>query len=456
MNAPTRGYTLDFIQSMMSERSGRACGWFNDLELRTVFQPTFGLPQKQVVGFEANLRGYDPAGKQVSPEILFGPVENYAETAMLDLLSTTMHVHNFFSGNASKSLLLVNLHPEVFVDYSNTTEFLKALFRHYHVSAQRIMIDIPGSALGHDQLDTAIGAYREIGCLIAVDDFGVDNTNLDSVWHTAPSLVKIGRSMIAGAVTQKRVRQSLPRAVSLLHEMGTLVMMEGIESEAEALIAIDTDADLCSGYFFGPLRETIWDFHPPRELLDQLWSAYKKRYVTLKPPEASTRVSLEDEPLYSSQIKKLRNSSPADIKRYRDERRPFINALQVMAPRVKSPADLAACSGEMWQIPGMIRCFMLDAEGKQIGADAVSPSAPPAPGVDFHELAGRPEGDWSRRDFFRRALHEPQVVQATRQYCSVTGYPHCVTFSIATRLDGKIVVICCDVDWTSHVKIQQH
>jgi hypothetical protein len=110
----------------------------------------------------------------------------------------------------------------------------------------------------------------------------------------------------------------------------------------------------------------------------------------------------------------------------------------------------------MLQIPGVIRCFLLDAEGKQVGVDAVSPNAPPAASVDFHDLAGRPEGDWSRRDFFRRAMQEPQVVQATRQYCSVTGHPHCVTFSIATRLEAKLAVICCDVDWTSHVRIQQH
>lgn len=455
MNAPARGYTLDFIQSMISERSGVAFGWFNDLELKTVFQPTFALPHNQIVGFEANLRGNDPSGRAVSPAILFGPVENYAETAMLDLLSTTMHVHNFFNANASKGLLLINLHPEVFVDHGNSAEFLAALFRHYSVSADRIMIDIPGSALENERLDDAISAYRGLGCLIAVDDFGVDNTNLDTVWHTAPTMVKIGRSMIARTVTEQRVRQILPRAVSLLHEMGTLVLMEGIESETEALIALDTDADFGSGYFFGPLQETIQNFVPPGELLDGLWSTYKKKNVAARPAEASARLSLEDEALYSSQIKNLRNASPADISRYREERRPFVNALQQIASSVRTTGNFAARCQEILKIPGTIRCFMLDAQGKQIGAEVFSLTAPRAPGVDFHALAGRPAGEWSRRDFFRRAMQEPQVVQVTRQYCSLTGYPHCVTFSIATCIDEKQFVICCDVDWTTHDKIRR-
>ena len=454
MNAPTRGYTLDFIQSMLSERSGRACGWFNNLELRTVFQPTFSLPHKHAVGFEANLRGYDPSGRPVSPEVLFGPVENYAETSMLDMLCTTMHVHNFFTGNAPQGLLLINLHPEVFVDFGNSAEFLAALFRHYRVSGDKVMIDIPGSALEHEHLDEAISAYRELGCLIAVDDFGVDNTNLDTVWHTAPAIVKIGRSVIVNAVTEQRIRQILPRAVSLLHEMGTLVLMEGIESETEALIAIDMDADFGSGYFFGPLQETIQDFHEPREVLNGIWSTYKKKYVSTRPAKTLARLSLEDEALYSSHIKKLRSASPADISRYREERRPFINAMQQVASLVRSGGEFATCCGEILQIQSAIRCFMLDSDGRQTGNDAASFHPPTRQGVDFHSLAGRTEGDWSRRDFFHRALSEPEVVQVTRQYCSLTGYPHCVTFSIATRIDGKLFVLCCDVDWSLRDKVQ--
>jgi len=63
------------------------------------------------------------------------------------------------------------------------------------------------------------------------------------------------------------------------------------------------------------------------------------------------------------------------------------------------------------------------------------------------------DGDWSRRDFFRRAMQEPEVVQVTRRYRSLNGYAHCVTFSIATTVDGKPVVICGDVDWSTHAQI---
>ena len=71
MSAQFPGYTLSFVQSMLTEQSGRASGWFKDLELRTVFQPAFSLPHKKAVGFEANLRGAGEDGSAVGPETMF-------------------------------------------------------------------------------------------------------------------------------------------------------------------------------------------------------------------------------------------------------------------------------------------------------------------------------------------------------------------------------------------------
>jgi hypothetical protein len=74
--------------------------------------------------------------------------------------------------------------------------------------------------------------------------------------------------------------------------------------------------------------------------------------------------------------------------------------------------------------------------------------------MNFSGLIERVDGDWSRRDFFRRAMHEPDVVQVTRRYRSLDGYAHCVTFSIAAKVNSKRVVICGDVDWSAHAGIQ--
>ena len=455
MNAPLRGYSLDFIQSMLTEDAGRASGWFQDLQLKSAFQPAFSLPQKHAVAFEASLRAIAPDGTRVSPESLFGPVENYAETAMLDMLSTTIHVRNFFSRRPSQGVLSVNLHPEVLLDFRNSTGFLASLFSHYEVAPKKVMIDISGSVLGHEHFEEAIASYRELGCLISVDHFGLDNTDMDSICHASPAIVKMGRSVATQAMKDDRTRRNLPRAVSLLHEKGTLVLMEGLESEEQALLAIDADADFASGYFFGPHVDSIAEFSQPHELLNSLWDSYKKRAEPGRQDEYGKRSPLEGGALHSSQAKELSKPSAVDIARYREQRRPYLAAMQNIAAKVRAGGTLESSCDAFLALDGAIRCFLLDGSGKLTGTDVFSLHPPARQSADFYTLSVHREGDWSRRDFFRRAVKEPEVVQATRQYCSLTGYRHCVTFSMATKDPrGKPVVICGDVDWSMHAGIR--
>ena len=450
MSAQFPGYTLSFVRSMVTEQSGRASGWFKDIELRTVFQPTFCLPHKKAVGFEANLRGAGEDGSIIAPEAMFGPVDNFSETCLLDLLGTTVHVHNFASSDNAQSLLFLNLHPEVFLDFEHSTQFLAALFEHYRVPKNRVVLDIPCYLLKLERLDAAIDAYRALGCLISIDGMGVENADLDSVVRTGPDIVKIDHAVVAGAVANESVRKTLLHAVSLLHEMGTLVLLEGVESKAEALMAIETDADFASGFYFGPLYEDVDAFDEPGGVMDNLWTSYKDARVPAHVHETESRASLDEETLYSSHIKKLRSASPADIHRYRDERRPFIAAIQRAGALMEAGSGFeAACAGFL-KLDGAIRCFLLGGDGRQIGPE-LSGAVPPAPqGMNFSNLMEKADGDWSRRDFFRRAMQEPDVVQVTRRYRSLAGYAHCVTFSIAAKIDGKPVVICGDVDWSTH------
>lgn len=455
MNAPLRGYTLDFIQSMLTEEAGRMSGWFGELELRSAFQPAFSLPQKHAVAFEASLRAIAPNGKAVSPDNLFGPVENYAETAMLDMLSMTLHVHNYFSRKPQHGMLFVNLHPEVLLDHGNSAQFLASLLSHYKVPSGKIMIDIPGSALGHAGLDDAVAAYRNLGCLVSVDDFGVDNADLDSVAHVTPAVVKMGRTVVTQAMKDERQRHMLPRAVSLLHEMGTLVLMEGLESEGQALLAIDADADFASGFYFGPHVDSVTAYSHPHELLNRLWDSYRTRPARLGQEEHGARASLENEKLHSSQAKSRQKASPSDIARYRQQRHPYLAAMRDIAAKVKAGDLFEASCDAFLDLDGAIRCFLLDGNGKPAATDVFATRVPERQSADFYTLSGDHEGDWSRRDFFRRAIKEPEVVQATRQYCSLIGYARCVTFSMATRDSrGKVCVIGGDIDWSAQAGVQ--
>ncbi|MEO8005520.1 MAG: EAL domain-containing protein [Betaproteobacteria bacterium] len=453
MDIPFPGYTLDFVQSMLTEESGRASGWFKDLELTTVFQPAFSLPHKKAFGFEASLRGASEDGRVVAPRAMFGPVDNFSETCLLDLLGTTVHVHNFMASGA-QGLLFLNLHPSVFLDFDHSIPFLTALFAHYRIDPRRIALDIPAYLLKIELLDAAIDAYRALGCLISIDDLGIGNADLDSVVRTNPDIVKINHAIVAGAVTGETARQTLLHAVSLLHEMGALVLMEGVESEAEALMAIETDADFASGFYFGPLFRDVDEFDEPGRVMDSLWNRYSEVRLPRLSAEARSRTALDEENPHASHVKQLRSASPSDIHRYRDERRPFVAAMQQAGAMMTAGGGFEAACAEFLKLDGAIRCVLLGADGAQIGPALAGAILPTPQSVDFSDLIEAADGNWSRRDYFRRAMLQPDVVQVTRRYRSLNGYSHCVTFSIEARVNNKPVVLCGDVDWLTHASIQ--
>src|SRR5438093_6479475 len=124
------------------------------------------------------------------------------------------------------------------------------------------------------RLAAAIEHYRELGCLIVIDDFGAGYSNFDRIWRLKPDVVKIDREMTRRVAVEPLARRMFTGIVSLLHEAGALVCVEGIENEAEALCATDADADLMQGnYFARPAAEP-----PPQRACDDLFARLLKDF----------------------------------------------------------------------------------------------------------------------------------------------------------------------------------
>ena len=93
------------------------------------------------------------------------------------------------------------------------------------------------------------------------------------------------------------------------------------------------------------------------------------------------------------------------------------------------------------------RCFVLDKNGKQVGANIVSSSSLSKQDPRFQPVAKSEGAMWARRHYFRRAVSQPGQVQVTRPYLSLARANMCVTLSIAVRVNDDLIVLCCDLDW---------
>ncbi|MGH8676766.1 MAG: EAL domain-containing protein [Burkholderiales bacterium] len=447
-------YSLDFVQSMITNEAGRFSGWYKNLALATLYQPVFSLPHRRAIGVEAILRATDSTGQQAASGGLFADVTNFSETLLLDRLCIAVHLQNFFAAHRALDWIFVNMQPGVFLEGNPDDTFLTDLFAKCGAAKNKVVLEVPGSALADPQrARAAVGYYRDLGCLIAIDDFGAENSNLDAVWHIQPTFVKIDRSILVRAREDQAVKQMMPRVVSVLHQMGSFVVMEGVENMIEAMIAVDSDVDFASGYYFAAPGEDASNVGESDSKLQRLWTTFKEQDKLKAEAQTTERVPLLDGILYSSFVDRLRKVSAPEISKYREERRPYLLALQHAVSRFEDGVAFERACKEFLDLDGAIRCFMLNAEGRQVGLDVYSANPPDTRQMDFVMPLESQDSDWSRKDYYRRAVKEPGVVQVTRPYRSFTGYGFCVTVSLTAKTDGKLQVICGDIDWSTHSHI---
>ena len=200
--------TVNVGRSAVSEKQSSlyVSADYRQLTLNSHFQPIFSISHRRPVGFEGLIRAQDKQGVSFSPPRLLAIPENSQANLALDRLCRRLHMHNFSRQPNGEAWLFLNLNSQCLVEQRPDAGFMKTLFDQTGLPAHRIVIEILESEIQDRQyLKDLISHFREMGCLIAIDDFGAGHSNFDRIWELAPDIVKIDRSLIYGAGQSSRV-----------------------------------------------------------------------------------------------------------------------------------------------------------------------------------------------------------------------------------------------------------
>ncbi|MFA6499388.1 MAG: EAL domain-containing protein [Desulfurivibrionaceae bacterium] len=221
--------------------------------IRTDFQPIVSLIRQQVVGIEALSRGIDPeTGAVIAPLDLFRAGERLNCNLELDRLCRKTAVTTFSRLADQRQLLLfLNFNPGVLDEGVVGSRHLQDLFQRLHIHPSQIALEIVESKVkSRRALLNFVRFYREIGCMIVLDDFGEDQSNLERVASLRPDIIKISRNLVDG-ITYDYFKQSVVAAIiSLAGKIGSLVLAEGVERFDDIMICHEIGADLMQGYYF--------------------------------------------------------------------------------------------------------------------------------------------------------------------------------------------------------------
>ncbi len=95
-----------------------------------------------------------------------------------------------------------------------------------------------------------LSLLRAHGVQVALDDVGFGHTSLETLIVVEPQIVKLDITCIRGVDTDDEQRRRLRRLVQVARTLGSTIVAEGVESEAEVRVIDELDIEWCQGYFF--------------------------------------------------------------------------------------------------------------------------------------------------------------------------------------------------------------
>ncbi|MGY1735436.1 MULTISPECIES: EAL domain-containing protein [unclassified Geodermatophilus] len=211
-------------------------------DLTLVFQPIVDLARARVAGYEALSRFPGTAG----PDVWFAAAADAGIAAELEALA----LHKALAAVPdlpADTFLTVNVGPHLL----GTAPVQEALAT--RPDLHRVVVELTEHAPVDDlgALRVQVAALRARGALVALDDTGSGWSGLQQLAALRPQLVKLDRSLVAGADTDP-VRMALAEMVGeFAGRIDAWLLAEGIETRGELAAFCRLGVPLAQGWLLG-------------------------------------------------------------------------------------------------------------------------------------------------------------------------------------------------------------
>lgn len=418
-----KNYWNIFTDQLQLENRKPSLNYY-DYILKSGFQPIYSITHRRPVGYEALIRPFKNT-QSATPREVFSNAVHAGVSGDLDIICHTLHAFNFkeVTENNNNDWLYLNIMPSSILYYSVGVMNFEEILKRTGIQPHQIVIEILENDITNDpRIDESINYFKQIGCKIAIDDFGAGHSNFERIWRLEPDMVKLDRSIITRSTYGKKLNFSLSKLVALLHETGSLVVAEGVETEEEALLVLDSNVDLVQGYYFAKPFLADEESNLKDNICEHLHNVFRKK--TSEEADKSNRILMPYVRYTDSLISTLKENSKIE------------NA-------VEANNDILVSQG----LNDLRRVYMIDENGYQLGSNINILTSINGDYKKLSPLANTSNSNWYYRLYFQSAINSPNAIHCTGPYLSVTDSTMCLTLSVAIMIDERMTVVCCDIDW---------
>jgi diguanylate cyclase (GGDEF)-like protein len=235
-------------------------------EYTLAYQPKIDLATGKTIGAEALLRWHHPERGTVAPVEFIPVLEESGLIVPVGEWVLTRACRDLKAWQAAGQPVMpvaVNLSARQFRQQDLEAR-IRSIVDAAGIEPSLIELEITESQLMHDpeHASKVLRALGKAGLRVAIDDFGTGYSSLAYLTRFPLASLKIDRSFVAHALTDKADATIVRSIVEMAHTLGFTVVAEGVESGPQAEFLRDLGCEQAQGFLFArPMPAAAFTAH---------------------------------------------------------------------------------------------------------------------------------------------------------------------------------------------------
>ncbi len=213
------------------------------------YQPISDVQTGEIVKYEVLARG-EHEGEFISPYFFIGQAERLG---MLSSITRMMVNKSFDYFKNTEICFSINITQRDILD-KQLISFLEEKVKKFNIDPSRVTFEVlENITIGnqHKLILTQLKSLKAMGFKIAIDDFGVDNSNFSRLLDIDFDYIKLDGSFIKGLVENKKDRIIVAAIVSLADTLDIKTVAEYVENGDICKIIKECGVSMAQGYHIG-------------------------------------------------------------------------------------------------------------------------------------------------------------------------------------------------------------
>ncbi|MBR2295002.1 MAG: EAL domain-containing protein [Clostridiales bacterium] len=229
----------------------------NNMEsFQLYYQPLIEASTGKLAGAEALLRWQTPQGELANPEKVVASLEATDQMGIVGswiLNEAAKQCAKWISKGAPKDFYVhINATADDLIKKDYAKEVMAVIDR-YNLSPENILIELTETSFMKNMALCRKNLFElnSNNIRTALDDFGSGYSSFNYLKELPVNEIKIDKTFVDDMETVEFNRAFISAMTELAHSIGIGVVVEGVETESQAMAIKEMGADIFQGYYFG-------------------------------------------------------------------------------------------------------------------------------------------------------------------------------------------------------------